>query len=674
MRLPKTIRKSWYFAGSKSAVAAAASLVLATFLLLCVHPGAVSRADSVPDWLAAANRVDLNHFGDGSAAVVVEQWDDFTVDATGKFVSIERKALRILNRRSADRYLSAAGFENNDTTVTSIQTWSISPSGRIMQLGKKDVVTQASFAEFELFSDSRAKVLRAPNPEEGSLVGFEIVCQGRIPIVGKRFWLEDDIPVRQAELHVSVPSGSLRWFANHPDRMEVVSQSANAASFRTVNRPAIPDEDNAPPYTSLATNVVVNYDPKGPTAVQSWEDAGRLYHPLFTTAEKPGTEISAQVEKLSGGNSAVISKVDALYTYVSREIRYVAVEIGVGGYQPHPAPDVYKYKYGDCKDKATLLLTMLKDIGLRGYPALVGTRGDIEADPKVPTLATFDHMIVALPVPASLRSSVEKFPSYDTQNQILWIDPTSENDPLGQVPAMDQGVFALISYPDHGDLQRIPESLPERNGLESRTILHLEPGGGGTAEVELKYLGESNARRHSFYRGRSQSEIRRMYDERVARYASQSVFRAASIDGADDNRKQIVEKFSFAGDFATASTGDSWFFQPFFLSGMAIPEVGARPRILPLDLGTPFRQKAEYRIELPPGTRIDRVPEKTAMRSEFGDLQVEYSLDGNVLLATQTLSFTVSRIPPEKYPDFRDFVNAALRAERQRLRVQKSTP
>ena len=674
MRLPKTIRKLWYFAGSKSAVAAAASLILGTFLLLCVHPGAVSRADSVPDWLAAANRVDLNHFGDGSAAVVVEQWDDFTVDATGKFVSIERKALRILNRRSADRYLSAAGFENNDTTVTSIQTWSISPSGRIMQLGKKDVVTQASFAEFELFSDSRAKVLRAPNPEEGSLVGFEIVCQGRIPIVGKRFWLEDDIPVRQAELHVSVPSGSLRWFANHPDRMEVVSQSANAASFRTVNRPAIPDEDNAPPYTSVATNVVVNYDPKGPTAVQSWEDAGRLYHPLFTTAEKPGTEISAQVEKLSGGNSAVISKVDALYTYVSREIRYVAVEIGVGGYQPHPAPDVYKYKYGDCKDKATLLLTMLNDIGLRGYPALVGTRGDIEADPKVPTLATFDHMIVALPVPASLRSSVEKFPSYDAQNQILWIDPTSENDPLGQVPAMDQGVFALISYPDHGDLQRIPETLPERNGLESRTILHLEPGGGGTAEVELKYLGESNARRHSFYRGRSQSEIRRMYDERVARYASQSAFRAASIDGADDNRKQIVEKFSFAGDFATASTGDSWFFQPFFLSGMAIPEVGARPRILPLDLGTPFRQKAEYRIELPPGMRIDRVPERTAMRSEFGDLQVEYSLDGNVLLATQTLSFTVSRIPPEKYPDFRDFVNAALRAERQRLRVQKSTP
>ena len=69
-----------------------------------------------------------------------------------------------------------------------------------------------------------------------------------------------------------------------------------------------------------------------------------------------------------------------------------------------------------------------------------------------------------------------------------------------------------------------------------------------------------------------------------------------------------------------------------------------------------------------------RVPDKTSIKSEFGELQVEYSLDGNVLLATQILSFTVSRIPPEKYPEFRDFVNASLRAERQRLRVQKIAP
>jgi hypothetical protein len=672
MRLPKTTRKSCFFANSK--FPAAARLFLGAILLFCVARTSTSRADSAPDWLAAANRVDLNHFGDGSAAVVVEQWTDFTVDATGKFVSTERKALRVLNRRSADPYLTAAGYENSDSTVVSIQTWSISPSGRIMQSGKKDVVTRASFAEFELFSDSREKIVRVPGPEEGSLIGFEIVRQGRIAIGGERFFLEGEIPIRHGELHVSVPSGSLRWFVNHPDRVEVVSQSANAAGFRTANRPGIPDETDAPPFSSLASEVVVNYDPKGPSAVQSWEEAGRVYHPLFTAAEKPGADITAQVEKLSAGKSDVVSRVDALYTFVSREIRYVAVEIGIGGYQPHPAPDVYKYKYGDCKDKATLLLTMLNDIGLRGYPALVGTRGDIEADPKMPTLATFDHMIVALPVPATLRPAVERFPAYDPQSQILWMDPTSESDPLGQVPAMDQGVFALISYPDHGDLRRIPETPPDQNGLAYTARVRLQPDGSGAAEVEVKYLGASNAHRHYFYRGRSQSEMRRTFEERVARYVSQAAFREASISGVEDNRKQIVEKFSFTGNFATASSGDNWFFQPLFLTGMAVPEVGPRPRVLPLDVGTPFRLKGEYTLELPPGMRIDRVPDKTSIKSEFGELEVEYTVSGNTLLATQTLSFTLSRIPPEKYPDFRDFVNASLRAEQRRLRVLKIAP
>jgi hypothetical protein len=441
-----------------------------------------------------------------------------------------------------------------------------------------------------------------------------------------------------------------------------------------MDRPGIPEESSAPPFSSLAAEVVVNYDPKGSLALQSWEEAGRAYHSLFDGPEKPETEIASQVQTLTMGNSDELSKIDALYNYVSREIRYVAIEIGVGGYQPHPAPDVYKNKYGDCKDKATLLLAMLDHMGLRGYPALVGTRREVEADLQVPTLATFDHMIVALPVPASLRPAVEGFPAYDAQSQILWIDPTSEADPLGQVPEMDQGVFALISYPDHGDLKRIPESHPEQNGTRYTAHLKLEPDGSGTADVRVEYLGAYSTRRHYLYRGLSQDEIRRQFEDRVARYVNQATFRTASISGIEDSRQKIAENFSFTGEFSAGSTGDSWFMQPLFLSGMAVPEVGPRPRQLPLDIGTPERISGVYQIELPAGMRIDRIPEKRSIKSEFGELEVGYSVSENILTATHSLSFTQSRIPPEKYPDFRDFVNAALRAERQRLRVVKIAP
>jgi hypothetical protein len=382
-------------------------------LFLCPTDRSVSRADSAPDWLSAAGRTDLGHFGDGSAAVILSSWTEFNVDASGKFIRTERSAMRVLNRRAAERYLQAVGFENNDRKVVSIQTWTISPSGRITQSGKKDIISEAGYPGFEVFSDDRVKRIAIPAVEDGSLVGYEIVTQGRLPINGARFRMEEEIPIRVSELHVSVPSGSLRWFVNHPDRVQVLSQSANGAAFRTENRPAIADESDAPPFSSLAAEVFVNYDSKGPTALQSWEEAGHSYHTLFDNGEKPETEIATQVQTLSAGESDALAKIDSLYTYVSREIRYVAIEIGIGGYQPHLPADVYKNKYGDCKDKATLLISMFDKIGVRAYPALVGTRGDVEADPNAPTLSTLDHMIVALPVPASLRPRVEKLPSYD---------------------------------------------------------------------------------------------------------------------------------------------------------------------------------------------------------------------------------------------------------------------
>lgn len=658
----------------RSNFATAGCVLLGLLLMFCPTDRSISCAESTPDWLVAAGKVDLAHFGDGSAAVILGEWTDFTVDATGKFVMTERRAMRVLNRRSADRYLDAEGQENNAGKVTSIQTWSIAPTGKITVSGKKDIVTIAGFGSFDEFTDVRLKRVSTPGAEDGSLVGFEIVTEGRIPINGEKFQMEEELPVRDRELHVSVPSGSLRWFLNHPEKVDVVSQSANGAFFRSQNRGAIADEAGAPPFTSVAAMVVINYDAKGPGALQSWEQAGLYYHTLFDTGEKPETEIASQVDILAKNQSDTLAKIDALYTYVSRQIRYVAIEIGIGGYQPHLPADVYKNKYGDCKDKATLLISMLGKIGLRAYPALVGTRGDVEADPKVPTLATFDHMIVAFPVPADLRPAIEKLPAYDSHNQILWIDPTSETDPLGQLPEMDQGVFALISYPDRGDLQRIPQAPPGQNGFEYTTSVHLTSDGTGTAEVEAKYLGVSNSHRHMFYRGRSQSEILKTFEEMVARYVNQSTFQKASITGVEDSHQQIVEKFSFAGNFSVASAGSSWFFQPQFLSGIAVPEVGMRPRRLPLDIGTPFHVKCNYREELPAGMRVESVPDKISVKTEFGELTIEYSVNGNVLTASENLSFSQGLILPEKYMEFRDFVNASIRAERQRLRVVTATP
>jgi hypothetical protein len=133
-----------------------------------------------------------------------------------------------------------------------------------------------------------------------------------------------------------------------------------------------------------------------------------------------------------------------------------------------------------------------------------------------------------------------------------------------------------------------------------------------------------------------------------------------------------VEKFSFSGNFANASTGDSWFFQPIALAGLAVPEISPRPRVQPLDFGIPEYVQGEYRVELPVGMTVAGAPNDTSLETEFGSLHVEYSVNGNLIVTTERLTFTGGRIAPERYGAFREFINGIRRVEQVRLQAVKA--
>jgi transglutaminase-like putative cysteine protease len=652
----------------------AVRLAAGVLLLWCAARSAT--AAELPEWLEAARHVELGEFGKGSPAVIIESRVEFSVDASGRFTEKTRAALLILNRRAAEQYLHVSGYEDSDQAVTSIQAWSIAPGGRVEKTEKKDIITRASYAEFILYSDSLVKSVTIPSVQDGSVVGYEMTRQGKLVVSSERFSLERNIPVWLSEVRVTIPFGSLRYFINFPDRVETgmpssASQASQSVSFRAQRRPAVVEESNMPPYWSVRAAVFVNYDPAGPSAVKSWDDAGRASYPLFAGALRISPEIAAEADRLTMTLPDPVAKMRALSDFVSRKIRYVAIEIGEGGYRPHPAGEVFSNRYGDCKDKAVLLISMLDRIGVQAYPALIGTRGAIEADPKLPGMDSFNHMIVAVLVPEPLRQTVAEWPAYDAENQLLWIDPTSDTHPLGELPEMDQGVYSLVVSPERGALYRTPEAPAERNGREYHARLRLDANGKGQAQVRVAYLGNANASRHGYYRGRSQSEIRKGIEARLSRYVSQAALTEVTVEGMEENHLAIVENLTFQGSFASATAGAGWFFQPLFLSGMESWELSAKPRVHALDLGVPYGVRGQYEIELPLGFELDRLPDPVSVDTEFGSIRLEYTLaeDGQLMVLHETI-YRLARIGPEQYPAFRDFLNQSSRLERQLLRLR----
>src|SRR3989442_926581 len=129
-----------------------------------------------------------------------------------------------------------------------------------------------------------------------------------------------------------------------------------------------------------------------------WRGMGNWYLNLVSDRLDASGPIKAQVSALTTSKTSPLQKMQALAEFVQHDIRYVAIELGIGGWQPHPAADVFVHRYGDCKDKATLMRSMLREIGVDSYHVVINTRrGSIT--PETPAHRGFNHAIIAIRLP-----------------------------------------------------------------------------------------------------------------------------------------------------------------------------------------------------------------------------------------------------------------------------------
>ncbi|MEY2413265.1 MAG: hypothetical protein QOD84_1871, partial [Acidobacteriaceae bacterium] len=150
----------------------------------------------------------------------------------------------------------------------------------------------------------------------------------------------------------------------------------------------------------------------------------------FEVREKDADEVRA----LTSSRPSALAKMQAIASFVQHDVRYVAIELGIGGWQPHPAAGVFTHRYGDCKDKATLMRSMLKEIDVDSYYVLINTtRGAVT--PNTPAHNGFNHVIVAVKLPDGLSDPSLVSTLQDTRlGRILLFDPTNDLTRLEKSP------------------------------------------------------------------------------------------------------------------------------------------------------------------------------------------------------------------------------------------------
>jgi transglutaminase-like putative cysteine protease len=653
---------------SPAAAAALAALVLVALAWGLRPPKA--QADSAPDWVRAAARDKLPDYPKDTKAVVLLDEQETIVKDNGDIESHVRRAIKLLRPEAKERFDSAVVRFARDTKLTYLKGWTITADGHELEVKEKDAY-EASATDEELYSDLKLKILRFPEANPGNVVAYEYVQKRRPYLLDEAWDFQDTVPVRKSRFALQIPPG---WefstlFANQ-DEVKHVDQGPNQYAWEESDVPPVEVEPVMPPWTTVAREMYIKFFPRDPAmrskTTGSWKDIGAWYNTLTVTSRDSSPAIKQKVTELTAGKTDTLDKMKALAEYTQQKIRYVAVEIGIGGHQPHPAQQIFQHQYGDCKDKVTLLGSMLHEIGVESYYVLIDTeRGWTQ--PQFPNLQ-FDHAIMAIKVPADVPAA-SLYATVDDPKlgHLLFFDPTNEYVPFGYLPWYLQQTYALVAAPDGGQLIRTPLLPPPTNRLLRTAKLNLSAAGNLSGEVrELRWGGPAGNIREE-YLNVPPAQRAKLLENFVGSYLTSFSLMNASLDNLEHYDENLTMNYKFLADGYAKTAGDLMIIRPRVL-GSKDQDVesllNGKPRKYPIEFDETSRQDDVFDIALPAGYVADDLPKPVKAECDYASYESSTEVSGGVLHYKRTYVVKDVLVPQGKFDEVRGFFRAVVNDER----------
>jgi hypothetical protein len=658
-----------------------AALFAAAAALTWLAPPAAAK-DAAPDWLRAAAQEKLPDYPKDTKAVFLLDEVQITVQANGDIETLHRCAIRLLRPEARDDYGGIAVDFDKDTKISYLKAWTITSDGHEIAVGEKDAIEHGYFNEF-IYADVKVKALQFPEADPGNVVGYEYVQRNRPYVFEDDWWFQDEVPVRTARLVLEIPAGwefTTDWF-NHAEQ-KPQSPAPNQYVWELKDLSGIEIEPEMPAWRSVAGWVGLKYFPRDPAmrskTTGSWTDVGLWYDSLTQSSRIASPEIKQKVAELTSGISNPVTKMRALADYMQRNIRYFGVEIGIGGYQPHPAAEVFAHQYGDCKDKATLLSAMLHEIGVESYYVLIDThRGFVHAN--YPSI-DFNHAILAIRLPDNVtESSFFAVVNDPKLGRLLIFDPTSEYVPLGYLPSRLQDSYGLVIAPDGGHLISMPLLPPSTNRLLRTAKCDLTPAGNLSGDIqELRWGAPATQDRREFLEAQP-SKRAEIFERFLGSFLSNFTLTTASLGNLDKYDDMLTLHYKFSSVGYAKAAGDLLIVSPRVVGDkytqlLDLFTVAGKPRKYPIEFAEATRQDDMFDITLPAGFVADGLPKPVQVDCPYATYSSETKVADGVLHYKRTFEVKDVLVPTEKLPDIRSFLEQVAADQRSAAVLRRATP
>ncbi len=604
-----------------------------------LHAAAPLLASKAPDWVqrAGATAVPPALLATRPAPNAVVLWRQQIVtsgNVTGSTRLYRREAVKILNRDGSRSGTFESGYDD-DSKVNVEGAWTVHADGAAEELDLKNVVS-VQHADAEFYSDHFLLAFRPPHLVPGDIAAFALWRKSHRDVYQWVLDLQGSDPIAAQEVAFDLPDGwSHTWrLTAAPEGYTgpMTGEGGAKASYLYGPQRGLPREVMAPPANDrFARLEVAILPPAGKSSdlvFRSWKDVGAwFYRKSLPARGDPGDLVPA-------------AAAPAAARWVQDKVRYVAIEVGEGGYVPREPPLVARRLYGDCKDKAFLLMALLARQHVESFPVLTRPRESGAIDPDFPSPVAFNHVVLAVRVPERTGLPAE-IPLPD--GPAVLFDPTDSWTPWGELPGELQGARGLVVRADGSELVAFPWAPAGVNRLVRAVDAELAADGRVTARVASTSAGSLSQR--AFYQARA-PEARR---EAVFRLAEESIpgSRASDVEleHLDDPAQPFGLRFRVSADSYVRKAGSLLLLSvlPFAIGPERIPLLDARRS--PIDLGCPRKRELTIRWKLAPGLRVEAAPDPLEAENPYAAYRLAAALKDGELVLTETYEVRKPSVP-----------------------------
>jgi len=595
-------------------------------------------------------------------AVIRYSSTEVIVSAPGRLVKKHHSLVTILNEKGNGFAQLVLSYDKHFSSIGSMQLLAYGADGKLIKkYSKGDAYDRAAVDGISIITDDRILALQHHIASYPSTI--ELICE-----TSQNSYLdlsEWNIQPREAAVQQATYKFVINpqiGFRYKNKNTKIQPQKATDGkndiyTWQVSNLKAQTPEDEVPgwavtPRIAFAAN---KFEYNGlPGDISNWKNYGQWQLALNADVCSLSPQRVQEVQQMTASLKTDREKARYLYNYMQQNMRYVSIQLGIGGLKPFAASFVDQKKYGDCKALTNYMYAMLKAVGIRSHYAMVNAGTNEEpADMDFPA-DPFNHVILCIPF----------------KSDTTWLECTSNTQPFGKLGAFTENRNALLVTEDGGKLVSTPKSTINDNQFNSLVQVKLDADGGAVAKVKINSTG---GYRDLFVEGLPSisQDKQKEYLIRSLNFKQPSVF---EVKLGPDSAGVKEVNFELEYDtFAEVSAGSKKFYRPrvFDIWQLTLPVVDKRRNDFYFD--HPMQKSCTTVISLPEGFEVESVPDNVSLKFSYGTYNASYVYDAAKNLVTSKVVFIMDKqvVPAVKYTEMQQYMDNIARVQNKKLVVRR---